>query len=71
MIKTKRTKAVELSEYGITLGYLAGIAGRKVSYVKLWSCGAEASEHLDTIAARLIKARQREMKHAKAAVASQ
>lgn len=57
----KQTCAAELRQYGITLGYLASVAGRKLGYVKQWSSGRDTSAYLDGIAAELIAKRKVEL----------
>jgi hypothetical protein len=57
----KQTHATELKQYGITLGYLAAVAGRSVKYVKQWSSGRDVSAYLDGVAAELVAKRKLEM----------
>jgi hypothetical protein len=66
MGSAKKTKADELTEYSISLTYLAQYTGRSYGYVRLWSCGAENSKLLDDAATFLIEARQRELQAAPA-----
>jgi hypothetical protein len=56
----KQTRAAELKEFGISLAYLASVAGRSVGYVKQWSSGNDKSAYLDGIAANLIASRKLE-----------
>jgi hypothetical protein len=60
MTLKKQTRAAELRPFGVTLGYLAQVAGRSAGYVKLWSSGKAASSYLDKVAADLLAARQAE-----------
>jgi len=64
MTKAPETRSKELCQYGLTLGYLAKIAGRSVGYVKLWSCGKAVSPHLDKVAEELITRRKSELSSA-------
>ena len=53
----KQTKATELREHGITLAYLAKVAGRSEGYVRQWSAGNDTSAYLDKVAAELVAQR--------------
>ena len=67
MTTEKQTRAAELKGYGITLAYLASVAGRSVGYVKQWSSGNDKSAYLDGVAADLMAKRKLELEggHAK------
>jgi hypothetical protein len=60
MMKRKKTRSSELHQYGITLPYLAAVAGRSHGFVKRWSSGHETSPHLDKVAEQLVLIRQAE-----------
>ena len=49
-----QTKGAKLRESGITLAYLAKVAGRSAAYVRQWSRGKDTSAYLDRIAAELV-----------------
>lgn len=57
----KQTHAAELRKYGITLAYLATVAGRSEKYVKQWSSGRDTSAYLDGVAADLVAKRKLEL----------
>lgn len=61
MTLEKQTHAKTLRQYGITLGYLAAVAGRSAKYVKQWSSGKDVSAYLDGIAVEMIAKRKLEM----------
>ncbi len=57
----KQTHATELKQYGISLAYLATVAGRSAKYVKQWSSGRDVSAYLDKVAAGLVAKRKLEL----------